>query len=215
MRRMPSASVIVATAGRPSGTAAMASEMPTLSIDRKSLPRSQPASDDDRAQHQDDAQQRVPELRQLALERGLAAARLVDQRPDPADFGAHAGGRHEQEPRPSVGDGRAEVRHVLPVAERGARVAIGRRSSRPRATRPSARPRRPAAARSRGSVPSAGTREPASTRTMSPGTSSAAAISRSAPSRRRRAVGTACRCSAVSACSARHSVRSRPPRSGR
>ena len=43
MRCIPSASVMVATAGSPSGTAAMASEMPTSSMYRKPLPRSQPA----------------------------------------------------------------------------------------------------------------------------------------------------------------------------
>ncbi len=42
---------------------------------------------------------------------------------------------------------------------------------------------------------------------MSPGTSSAAGIWCSSPSRRTWAVGTACRCRAVSACSAFHSVR--------
>ena len=44
MRCMPIASVIVATAGRPSGTAAMASEMPISSMSRKAWPRRKPAT---------------------------------------------------------------------------------------------------------------------------------------------------------------------------
>ena len=85
----------------------------------------QPArQDDDRAQRQDDADQGVAELRQLAFQRGVAAAGLVDQRPDPAHLGAHAGGRHE-EPAAPVRDRRAQVGHVPPVAERGGLVGDG------------------------------------------------------------------------------------------
>ena len=89
----------------------------------------QPArQDDDRAERQDDADQGVAELGQLPLQRGVAGAGLLDQRADPAHLGAHAGGGDE-EPAAAVGDGRAQVDHVPPVAERRVRRrGSGRRS---------------------------------------------------------------------------------------
>ena len=78
--------------------------------------------DDDEAERQDDADQQATELGQLPLERRVPVVRLLDQRADLADLGAHAGGGDEH-PAAPVRDRRAHEEHVPPVAER--RVLVG------------------------------------------------------------------------------------------
>ena len=211
MRCIPSASVMVVTAGRPSGTAAIAMEMPTSSMCPKSVtPRSQPS-------------------RTTTVQR--TRTRTTRAWPSCVSF------RSSGVSRPTAS---SMSRPILPISVR-APVAVTSNRPRPSVTtvpRNDMLRRSPRAASLSGigsgflktawdspvktasstckralstTRPSAGTRDPALRTTRSPGTSSAAGISRSFFSRRTWAVGTVCRCRAVSACSAFHSVRKPTP----
>ena len=124
IRCIPRARVMVVTASSPSGTAAMASEMPTSSMYRNGWPRNQPARTITRPSARTTPTSSATELGQLPLERRVPIARTLDERADLPDLAAHAGGGDDH-PASPVGHRRAHEEHVPPVGDR--RVLIRER----------------------------------------------------------------------------------------
>ena len=80
IRCIPRARVMVVTASSPSGTAAMASEMPDLQHVQERVAAKPTRQDDHEAERQDDTDQQATELGQLPLERRVPVVRPLDQR---------------------------------------------------------------------------------------------------------------------------------------
>ena len=116
MRCMPIASVIVATAGRPSGTAAMASEMPISSMSRKAWPRRKPATTIT-AQRASTTPTRAWPSWASFRSRGVSRSPASSIRAPILPISVRAGGRDDQ-PAAAVGDRRAHEGHVGAVAQR-------------------------------------------------------------------------------------------------
>ena len=128
MRRTPTASAIVATAGRASGTAATASAMPvsSTSAERRALPGAEAGDERRDAERQPD--QSPSERVEPALERRALDIDGADERADAADLRrrrqspSRPHGRGRRRPscpcRPCCGDRRAACRRPEPRAAR-------------------------------------------------------------------------------------------------
>ncbi len=203
---MPTASVIVVTASNPSGIAAMASEMPISTMYSSSMPRSQPVTT--MTAHNTSTMTSSARLSCASLPSNGVALSATSSMRAPMRPISVAGpvAVTTAVPRPSV---TAVPRYTMlsrsPIGAFGSEtgsVAFETATDSP-----------VSAASSTCSVAcsisraSAGTRSPAASNTRSPTTRSAAGISSCAPSRRTRAMETACLRRLSRAFAAFHSVR--------
>ena len=117
-RQRPAASATVVTAGKPSGIAAIARVMAVSSMSPTGWPRRIPASADDAADPEREADQPAAELLDLPFERRGPLSGEGDQLADPAELRREAGCGRDRQAAP--GDHRGpEVHHRAPVGQRG------------------------------------------------------------------------------------------------
>jgi len=115
--RMPSESVVVATVGSPSGTAATAREIDILSICRKPYPLSRPIRKNNSAYSTADEHKLPAHCVKLALHRRLRWSGGPYEGLDMADFCVFSRGRNNSRAL-TAGDDRTHIYHVRTVAER-------------------------------------------------------------------------------------------------
>ena len=119
---MPSASVVVATAGRPSGIAATASEMALRSIGIEGLAAEHAEPEHGAANQAVDDDELAPDVAELALDRCLGRPHGAEQCLDAADLGRGAG-RGDQRRAGAAGHRCSAEHHVAAIRECRSRAA--------------------------------------------------------------------------------------------